>query len=112
MTIVFFGESVAIRFANDGVIDGGDTLLSIGAYATDDGALTFNTSALPSLQQLQVLRLIVACDFAAATSYSGSFRFTVAATDVAIQEAEGVNAVTLANPATLQVTNRTLSVAP
>lgn len=96
----------------DGAVDAGDALLGTGTFSGDDGTVTFNTAAMPSLQQTQSLQLLVTCDLAPITGYSGSFRVSMAAADIVAQDADGGGAVALTMPAGLLITSRSLHVAP
>jgi hypothetical protein len=101
------------RDANgDGSIDGGDTQLASGTYATDNGTVTFNTASLGTLEQTQTVRLLVSYDLSAATGYSGTFRYALAANDVVARDADTNAAVTVSLPGNFTLTSRTITVVP
>lgn len=96
----------------DGALDVGDTQLGSVGYGADNGTVTIATGSLNQLDQTQSVRLLVTYDLSGTGTYSGTFRFSMAAADIGAKDAEGPATITPVLPEGVALTSRTLTAAP
>jgi hypothetical protein len=95
----------------DGAVDVDDMQLASGSFSTDDGTATLSLSGAGTLEQLNPVQLLVTCDLASATGYTGTFRVLLAAATVSGSESGGAT-VTATAPTDFVVAGRTITVTP
>lgn len=96
----------------DAELDVDDTQLASGAFAADDGTLTLSLAGASSLEQFDAINVVVTCDLAPGTGYSGTLRVLLSAADVSAKDAVSGTPVGVSLPSGYTLAGRTLSVLP
>ncbi len=96
----------------DGIIDGGDTVLSAGTFNADNGTVSLSTAGAGQLEQLYPVYLLVTFDMSSAGAYSGTYRVSLDIANITAEEAGTGSAVTVSAPTEFEIAPRSITVLP
>ena len=96
----------------DGIVDGGDELLSTSNFSGDNGTANLLLAAAGQLEQFNPVYLLVTFDLSNVGAYAGTYRVSLDVDDVEAEDADTGGPISVSTPTDFVITPRTVTVLP